>query len=86
MKKQMRVRYSLVKRIEDKTFSDYIKTTEKVFAEKGVILKAVKLPRKMKKLFKKLGAWEYELVEPNSSYPSFEEGVVSDITPEYIGG
>ena len=60
----MRVRYTLVKRIGDKTFQDYIKSLVEVMREKGIILTPVKhLPRKLKKTLKRLNSWEFELEE-----------------------
>ena len=60
----MKVRYALVKRQGDKTFQDYIKSLVEVMREKGLVLIPVKhLPRKLKKTFKRLGSWEFELEE-----------------------
>lgn len=59
--KNTHVRYTLVKREGDRTFSDYIQTTRKVFAEKGILIKPCKLPRKLKKKLKNLFSWEFEV-------------------------
>ena len=60
--KSTHVRYTLVKREGDKTFSDYIQTTVKVLAEKGLSIKPCKLPRKLKKKLKNLFSWEFEII------------------------
>ena len=59
-----KVRYALVKRQGDKTFQDYIRSLVEVMREKGLVLTPVKhLPRKLKKTFKRLCSWEFELEE-----------------------
>lgn len=85
----MRVRYTLVKRQEDTTFQDYIKSLVEVMREKGLVLMPVKhLPRKLKKTLKRLGSWEFELEGHfiGSIYPQvtfFGKGVISDIPIDF---
>ena len=59
--KSTHVRYTLIKREGDKTFSDYIQTTKEAVAEKGILIKSCKLPRKLKKKLKNLFSWEFEV-------------------------
>ena len=88
----MRVRYTLVKRQEDKTFQDCIKSLVEVLREKGIILTPVKhLPRKLKKTLKRLGSWEFEVDGHfiggiNLQVTSFGKGIIDDITIDFIGG
>ena len=87
----MKVRYTLVKRQEDKTFQDYIKSLVEVMREKGLVLTPVKhLPRKLKKTLKRLGSWEFELDGHfiGDTYPqitSFGKGVIRDIPIDFRG-
>jgi len=86
----MKVRYTLIKRMGDKTFQDCIKSLVEVMREKGLVLTPVKhLPRKLKKTLKRLGGWEFELDghfigDTTPQVTSFGKGVISDI-PKYIG-
>jgi len=62
MNKRTRIRYVLIRKDTDKTFSDYIKTTIETFKKKGVkLIPAKHLPRKLKKLLKKYSSWEFEI-------------------------
>ncbi len=87
----MKVRYTLVKRQGDKTFQDYIKSLVEVMRERGLVLTPVKhLPRKLKKTFKRLGGWEFELDGhfiggTNPQATSFGKGVISNIPMDFIG-
>jgi len=87
----MRVRYTLVKRQEDKTFQDCIKSLVEVMREKGIILTPVKhLPRKLKKTLKRLGSWEFEIDGHfiggiNLQVTSFGKGIISDIPIDFKG-
>jgi len=63
--KNTHIRYTLVKREGDKTFSDYVQTTREVLveiAEKGISIEPCKLPRKLKKKLKNLFSWEFEII------------------------
>ena len=88
----MKVRYTLVKRQEDKTFQDCIKSLVEVMREKGIILTPVKhLPRKLKKTLKRLGSWEFEVDGHfiggiNLQVTSFGKGIIDDIPIDFIGG
>ena len=62
MNKNTRIRYTLIRKDTDKTFSDYIKTTIETFEKRGVkLIPAKHLPRKLKKLLKKYSSWEFEI-------------------------
>ena len=87
----MKVRNTLIKRIGDKTFQDYIKSLVEVMREKGLVLTPVKhLPRKLKKTLKRLGSWEFEIDGHfiGDTYPQvtfFGKGVISDIPMDFSG-
>ena len=62
MDKRTRIRYTLIRKDTDRTFSDYIKTTIETFEKRGVkLIPAKHLPRKLKKLLKKYSSWAFEI-------------------------
>ena len=65
----MKIRYTLIKQPIDKTFADCIVSTmklikENIEKEKSYKVKVYpcKLPRKLKKIMKKLSSWEFEIL------------------------